>query len=126
MDWKAEADAVIEDMRSFVKSIEISGEQESSDTRIYFDIVTLEGEHLVVMMSSNGFSICNRANESKDEHARELNSTGDQPDQTSNNPTKCEYIVYETINALLDDNSEGYRKAFAQALLTKINSLADN
>lgn len=94
MDWLAEANAVIKDIRPFVNSIEISNKQKSSDMRIYFTIVTLEGQHLEVMMDSNGFSICQEK-------------------------------IYETIYALLDDNSVKYREAFAQALSTRVSSLEE-
>lgn len=116
MDWKAEANAVIDDIRLFVNSIEVSDKQESSDMRIYFTIVTLEGHILEVMMDSSGFSVCDtNGGYGSRSNLEELSGTTNRKDR-----------VYETINALLDDNSVEYRKAFAQALSTKINSLESN
>ena len=93
MDWKSEAQALVDEMSPFVKNISIT---ETSDSQVNFEIVTLEGNFLLVAMKSDGFRIYNM----DDSH------------------------VYETLNSLLDDNSNDYRKAFAQALLNKLNSLA--
>lgn len=113
MDWKAEAAAIIDDVKPFVESIKISDKHESSDMRIYFTIVTLERQILDVMLDSSGFSICDTSC-----------GYGSRTDpEESPNVTNFEDRVYETINALLDDKSVEYRKAFARALSTKISSL---
>lgn len=120
LDWKAEAQAVIDDMRQYVSSIDVSRELNSSDMRVYFDIKTLEAKRLLVSMDSNGFVIC-------DSKMPKDNGLGDKPDDEQishdksigNNSGK----IYETINALLDDNSGEYRKAFARTLLNKIESI---
>ena len=139
MNWHAEARALIEDMRKFVLKIEVSQEYKSKDTRIYFDIETLEGNKLIVSMDSDGFSICDRPRQGeKDKNLPD--SMGDRAKQecsrieslpsseTTSNSIESglgEQVgkVYETINALLDDNSPKYREAFAQALIDKIGAI---
>lgn len=106
MDWKAEADTVIDDIRPFVSSARISKELESSKTRIYLEIVTFENRKMLVSMDAHGFCICDN---DKEEHKVDDDDV--------------EAKVYETVNALLDDNSACYREAFAKALLSKINSI---
>ena len=123
MDWKTEACAVIEDVKPYVSSIKIARDQKSCDMRIYFDIETLELQKFVVSMDSNGFSICD--NDQNNGSTTEASNSNTSPsscnryDQDQQNETK----IYETINALLDDNSVEYRKAFAQALLKRMKSL---
>lgn len=99
MDWKAEANAVIDDVKPYVASIKVADNKESSDMRIYLSVETLELKKFLVSMDSNGFSICDRDDSS---------------------------IIYETMNALLDDNSVEYREAFGRALLKKVELLRDN
>lgn len=108
IDWKSEANAVIEDVKQFVSSISIAKEPESNDMSIYFDIETFEREKFIVSMRSYGFTILNP------------NDKNNQ-DSDDNQP-----IVYETINALLDSKSVEYRKAFANSLLTKLTSIVDD
>lgn len=95
MDWSCEAQAVIEDIRDFVSSISVANSPKSENSRICFDIETLEKESFTIVMDSSGFHIL---------------------DDTS--------TVYETINALLSTKSVGFRNAFASALMSKLNSLS--
>lgn len=67
---------------------------------------------MLILMDVNGFSICDTRQSSGDGNCE---------------PERVEFNVikgpYETINSLLDDNSSEYRKAFAQALIDKIQLL---
>lgn len=99
MDWLAEAQALINDMKPYVNDIQVSSRIKSDDNQIFFNITLLEMNQLLVCMDSRGFTICDH------EHS----------DQGPK--------VYETINALLDDNSKGYRDAFVAALQRKIGSI---
>lgn len=119
IDWNEEAKAIISDIGAFVSSIKIAQECKSNCERIFFDIETLEQKIFVVCMSSIGFTICPSHRNNSDftnspygdsEKSRYI-------DQGSNGK------VYETINALLDDNSEGYREEFARTLSDKIRSI---
>lgn len=104
--WLEEAKAVLHDVKQFVEYIRISEKPESSNSVIFFDIKTLEGKMITMMMSQSGFAIC-------DNDARST-----QNDQNS----ECK-TFYETVNALLDTVSPLYRQAFADALARKIHSL---
>jgi len=97
MDWRAEAAAVIHDVKPYVADIAITDETES---KVLLKIETYEGRILLVTMDSNGFSFC---------------------DEVKND----EQRVYETINALLDANSCAYRRAFAAQLIARVSSLVN-
>ena len=116
MDWQVEANAVMKDIEPFVFSVKISHQHEPSDLRIHLDLVTLERQKFTVIMDSNGF----RAIPLKDTRSEiQIVSSQEQPAQGDSNDGDVR--VYETINALLDDNSPQYREAYAQAIIDKIN-----
>lgn len=129
MDWRAEAAALIDDMKNYVHKIQISNQHKSSDTRVYFDIETLERLPFVVSMDSCGFRICDET--SKNQGASRPGPgqfRGDRKDvneaDTSGQAGALDEVkVYETINALLDHNSPKYRHAFAKALMDRIRSI---
>lgn len=121
MDWRAEAIAIINDISKFVHKIEVSHRLESNDMRIYFDIETKERAKLIVSMDSIGFRICD-----KDELRQKTNEASQVDGDALEKATRAvidHTKVYETINALLDDNSPMYRDAFAHALMDKISSV---
>lgn len=99
MDWLAEAQALIEDMKPYVEDIKVSSQLQSDNNQIFFDVTLLEKREILVCMNSSGFTICDGKNNAQDPK------------------------VYETINALLDDNSEKYRNAFVAALQKKVGSI---
>lgn len=103
MEWQKEANAVIDDIKPFVRCIGVCQSKESSNMRIYLDVETFEEENLLIAMDSRGFTICKdgRSEEGEDE-------------------------TYESINALLFNNSPKYRETFTQSLVDKINSLRDS
>lgn len=114
MDWEDEASAIIDDIKNYVNKIELSTRHKSSDTRIYFEIVTLEGVTLVVSMDADGFIICDSVS-----GGRKLEAEGNDDTLQDEPPIK----IYETINALLDHNSPKYREAFASDLHNRMRSL---
>lgn len=101
MDWPAEARAIIDDIKPFVKRISVSEGLGSSNMIIYFDIETFESRKILVSMNSNGFCILRDDKEGS---------------QLENN-------IYETINSLLDEISSGYREAFVNSLIQKMGSI---
>lgn len=105
MDWVAEAQALIDDMKPFVEDIKVSTKRQSDNDRIFFDITLLEKKELLVRMDSSGFTICDTKQDCQDNESDK---------------------VYETINALLDDNSEKYRMAFSAALNKRIESIQND
>lgn len=119
LDWIEEANAVISDIERFVDSIKISQDYESNCMRIFFDIETLEHRKLVICMSSRGFAIC--ANSSNGDNSTD--PTYDKPKGSRSYDPSDSDKVYETIYALLDDNSGRYRQAFALALTEKMDSI---
>lgn len=128
MDWRKEAEAVIDDVRPYVSKMHVCRRHESNEHRIYFKIKTLEQQRLVVAMDSRGFTLCNNKTglplrhnpppTTRCERAEALSSA------SSSNPATAQLRpikTYETINALLDDNCNEYRKKFVGALLDRID-----
>lgn len=120
LNWIDEANAVISDIERFVKSIKIAQNYESNCMRIFFDIETLEHQKIVVCMSSRGFTVYSSGTDNKD---TTNDSTYDGSDRYRGYDLTDSDKVYETIYALLDDSSQGYRQAFALALAEKICSI---
>ncbi|KAJ7315280.1 hypothetical protein OS493_038747 [Desmophyllum pertusum] len=102
IDFKVEAELVIEDIGFTVESISISKKLPSSRKCVYLNVLTKERKSLCVELSVLGF----RAVEKFDE-----NQEGRE--------TKC----YETIYALLDSVSPGYVQSFGEALVQKLSLL---
>lgn len=119
--WQAEAQALIQDIKQHVHSIKVSSEHESSDMRIFFDIVTLERDKFIVSMDSVGFQIealfRGQGDESQPPEENIDDNIDDNKQETSSRK------IYETINALLDENSPKYRGSFARALMDKMKSI---
>lgn len=112
MDWDKEAKLIAKNIEQFVKSVKVSttGDDEEGDfqnkahLKTFLNLETLEGDKFHVLINESGFTI--------------------QP-PTSNTvdfDSKQQRLTYETIYALLDDNSVEYRKAFANALINKLQS----
>ena len=122
MDWRDEASALIDDMKNYVNKIEISDRHQSSDMRIYLEIETLEGITFIVLMSANGFLVCD-SETSKQQSESCGNNSDNAIARGTNKPVESSFKIYETINSLLDDNSPKYREAFAEDLYNKMRSL---
>ncbi|XP_070544752.1 GSK3-beta interaction protein-like [Ptychodera flava] len=98
-----EAEAAVQEVSFAVKSVEISETLPKKDEVVYLNLLTKEDEKYCVELSLKGFRVVGRS----------FNENGD----TSNN----EY--FETIYALLDQVSPGYRLSFGEALVDKLAML---
>lgn len=101
--WQQEAQAVVADVCDHVNHVSVSERLPCGPSGIYLNIETKESVKLTVEMSSAGFRICGHAYDC-------LNQL----------PGKC----YETIYALLQDCSPGYRCSFSSALSAKLTQLS--
>jgi hypothetical protein len=104
--WRAEAAAVIQDLRDHVNEIRVSDQLKSDRFSIYLNLQTKESDKMTVEMSSAGFRIC-----------------GHSYDSLSDMQSKQQPQQYETMNALLNETSPGFRQSFASALHHKLSSL---
>lgn len=107
IDWHEEAQAVIRDVGFALKNIEISPTLPHSQTEIYFNIETREGQKLCVELSSYGFKVV------ADHFDEILEGFHDQ-------------TYYETPYALLDKYSNQFRECFAAALEKKLSELSSS
>lgn len=101
-NWKQEAEAVINDVKSHVNDIEISEKLKSSDHNIYLNIITIENQRFCVQLSNQGFRIVGH-------NLDENNIDSD--------------VFYETPYSLLNKVSEKYRQSFASSLQNQLNNL---
>lgn len=102
--WRLEAQALINDVKSHVKNIRVSENLESSEKIIYLNVTTLEDENFCVELSAAGLSI-----------------VGHKHDDTSEKGD----VFFETPYSLLDFISPQYRNSFGNLLLRKLNALTD-
>ncbi|XP_070550632.1 GSK3-beta interaction protein-like [Ptychodera flava] len=98
-----EAEAAVQEVSFAVKSVEISETLPKKDEVVYLNLLTKEDEKYCVELSLKGFRVVGRS----------FNENGD----TSNNK------YFETIYALLDQVSPGYRLSFGEALVDKLAML---
>lgn len=57
-EWKHEIKAVISDVKDYVKEISIAEEIPCSNSEIYCNITTFEGEKFCIELTSSGFRYC--------------------------------------------------------------------
>lgn len=100
--WRGEAEAVIEDIKPFVKAIDISTKLPCDESGIYINLETKESKKYTVELSAVGFKIC----------ALEFDAKVLEGEKH-----------FETPYALLDVISCGYRDSFSGALADKLNAL---
>lgn len=103
IDFKVEAEAVIEDIGFTVKSISISSKLPASRNCAYLNVLTKENKCLCIELSEQGFQV---VGENFDENKVSIASK-----------------YYETMNALLDSISPGYSHSFGEALVQRLSSL---
>lgn len=108
MDWKAEARAVIEDIKQDVKEIAVSDKLPGDDNGIYLNVETLDRDEnrFCVRMSALGFEIVGREYDQVAEAAEE--------DQS---------VIYETPYALLSAISKSYSESFANRLCAALKKI---
>lgn len=103
MDWVEEANSVIDEIRPFVTKVQLN----PSSLWVQLDIETLESNILSVKLDESGFTV--------------LEQTLDE-----NDGTQKSHQTYESINALLSTVSPGYRKAFAEALISSLETCSSS
>ncbi|KAL9985148.1 hypothetical protein ACROYT_G007518 [Oculina patagonica] len=103
IDFKVEAELVIEDIGFTVDSISISKKLPSSRECVYLNVLTKESTSLCIELSVLGFRI-----------------VGDKFDEKQESRDSK---YYETMYALLDAVSPGYTQSFGEALVRKLASL---
>lgn len=101
--WKVEASAVINDVKSHVQQISISN-LDGTDQFIFLNLTTLEGQDYCIQMSQMGFSITGMVYDSSTIEAS---------------------VFFDTPYALLDSISPKYRESFAQKLIDSLTALKD-
>ncbi|XP_028982344.1 GSK3-beta interaction protein [Diachasma alloeum] len=102
--WRVEAEAIINDIRSHVKDIRISEALTSTNSSIYLNVTTLENLKFCIEVSPEGFKI-----------------TGNEHNALANTESE----VYETPYSLLDSISPMYRESFGNSLMAKLNKLSE-
>jgi len=113
--WTEEAQAVIQDVKSHVKTIQLSDKLNQNNTnngQIYFNITTLEGQNLTVKLNSQGFATVSLGSH---DDVIEIE------DSAATEETEQNY--FETPYSLLDSISPAYRQSFTQDLFQKLNNL---
>ncbi|KAG5670915.1 hypothetical protein PVAND_001144 [Polypedilum vanderplanki] len=100
IDWTQEANAVINDVKKHVKTIEISDKLISDGSNIFLNVTLLEGKTMTVLLDNNGFHIVSLEHNSIDEETSET--------------------TYETIYALLQAHSEQFINSFGNALVSAL------
>lgn len=101
-NWKQEAEAVINDVKSHVNNIQISQRLQSSNSNIYLNLTTIEDKRFCVELSSEGFRIVGY----------------DFDEDTIDSD-----VFYETPYSLLNAISEKFKESFANSLQNQLNSL---
>ncbi|XP_071451519.1 GSK3-beta interaction protein-like [Hetaerina americana] len=97
--WRKEAAAVIQDVRSHVKEIAVSEVLRGSDKEIYFNLTTLEEERFCIQLTCGGFKIVSKEHDVVQEIG------------ISN---------FETPYSLLDSVSPKFRESFGNELMSKL------
>lgn len=101
-NWKTEAEAVIKDIRDHVKYVNTSEDLKGSNSKIYFNLTTLEKKDYCIELSAQGFKIVG--------HSFDCNNTPEEE-------------VYETPYALLNKISGLFQTSFGNQLFQKLTEL---
>lgn len=104
--WRAEAQAVIEDIKSFTKLVYISNKLPCDENGVYLNLETKESKQFTIELSAAGFRI-----------------RGTSFDNLDGVEDAALGACYETPYAILDLVSPGYRASFSGALVDKLNAL---
>lgn len=104
MNWRAEATAVIDDIKKHVQFISISDILEESEREIFLNCETKEKKQLTIRLSVDGYQIVG------------------QKFDTKTNDTN---VSYETIYSLLGAISPGYISSFGSELAIALYNLAE-
>lgn len=102
--WKKEAEAVIRDIECGVREAKIAQNLHSSDSCIYWNVTTVEGDRFCIELTRRGFRVVGRNHD--------CNSDKDD-------------TYYETPYALLNHLSVAFRERFGKSLMTKLQAIKD-
>lgn len=121
IDWRAEAAAVIDDVRDHVRDIRISDAtgpayEDNARTHIYLNVTTLEDRQLCVRLCGRGFRVVGQAYDS-------VQSDDDHNDEAVAGAAK--EMTYDTPYALLGAMSRGYTQSFGEVLSGALQKLAE-
>ncbi|XP_068437212.1 GSK3-beta interaction protein [Clinocottus analis] len=105
-DMGLEAEAVVKDVLFAVAEMHVSKSLNSTSDVAYINVETREGNRYCVELSEAGLRVVGHAFNQVDEDL------------------STQY--YETVYSLLDSLSPGYREAFGNALLQRLESLKQN
>ncbi|KAL1139917.1 hypothetical protein AAG570_006894 [Ranatra chinensis] len=103
LNWQDEAQAVIQDVREFVKDISVADKLESNDRMIYLNITTLEGQEVCVQLTAVGFRVVGRTH-------NDVASEGER--------------WFDTPYSLLASVSPEYNSKFAESLIEKLQNIS--
>ena len=101
--WREEAEAVVHEIRDFVNQVSISRDLPCNQSAVFLNLETREAVRLTIQLSASGFRVC-----------------GHSFDCIQEPTAKC----FESVNALLDSISPGYRKEFSSSLARRLEQLA--
>ncbi|XP_019721017.1 GSK3-beta interaction protein [Hippocampus comes] len=105
-DMRLEADAVVNDVLFAVAQMHVSKNLNNSSDVAYINVETREGNHYCLELTEAGLRVVGYAFNEVDEDL------------------STQY--HETVYSLLDTLSPGYREAFGNALLQRLESLKQN
>ncbi|KAM9356178.1 GSK3-beta interaction protein [Pholidichthys leucotaenia] len=105
-DMRLEADAVVNDVLFAVTEMHVSQNLTSASDVAYINVETREGNHYCLELTEAGLRVVGYA---YDEVNEDLNTQ-----------------YHETVYSLLDKLSPGYREAFGNALLQRLERLKQN
>lgn len=105
IDWKTEAQGVINDVKAHVRSIEVSDVLKSDATKIYLNLVTLENQSYCIRLDNEGFIVAGQGMDSQDLESAE------------------ESQVYETPYSLLSVISKKFTESFGNRLINELGKL---
>uniref|UniRef100_A0A1A9WHB1 GSKIP domain-containing protein n=1 Tax=Glossina brevipalpis TaxID=37001 RepID=A0A1A9WHB1_9MUSC len=106
INWVEEAAAIINDVKAHVAEISISSKLPSTESKIYLNLRTFEGDTYCIHVSSVGFRI--------------VSQTYDSIDDDKIVPFADKGDVFETPHALLDKISPGYVNSFGNQLCKQL------
>lgn len=102
--WASEAAAVIEDIRSHVRSAEVSRKLPASNRSAYINLATLEGMECCVELDCSGYAVVGNEFDAVDVEGNEK---------------------FETPYGLLNKISDGYKNSFGNQLAEKLLKLKE-
>lgn len=105
--WRLEAEAVIQDIGSHVNCVTISHKLPCNESHIFLNLETKESVRVTIEMSASGFRISGLEYDCNED------------------PISSSSHFFETIYALLDNLSTGYRSSFSSDLANRLNQLSE-